>query len=185
MSTLDELINHRRDIALNIIKGFEQPVDETPVFSEKDFVKAQEDGLIEVFGVDAVSAFQRKIEKALLENPDANGLLEIEKAKRDLSKLLKVKKVDSRGRTTTVYVRATPGNVDQKKYASSGTGVQTKEGLTVPRNINHPQLGMLTHHKSESKEDGIHHHYKDESGARHTFVEDHKKEETQRKVNPN
>lgn len=126
MSTLDELINHRRDIALNIIKGFEQPVDETPVFSEKDFVKAQEDGLIEVFGVDAVSAFQRKIEKALLENPDANGLLEIEKAKRDLSKLVKVQKRDSKGRNMTYYVRAT----DKAKKDKEGGGklAQTEEG---------------------------------------------------------
>lgn len=106
MSTLDEFLNHKSIIALNIIKGFEQSVDKTPVFFEEDFIKAQKEGLIEVFEVDAVSAFSRKIEKALGENPDANMLLEIEKALRDLSKLVKVRKQDSKGRMMTYYVRA-------------------------------------------------------------------------------
>lgn len=126
MSPLDELIKHKNIIALNIIKGFEQSVDDTAIFSEQDFDKAQREGQIEVFEIEAISAFERKIQKALADNPDADGLLEIEKAQKDLSRLVKVKKQDSKGRMMTYYVRAT----DKAKQEKEGGEEAGKKPLT-------------------------------------------------------
>lgn len=130
-NTFEAIVQHRINIAQAIGNSFVTKGDGIPVYPEAEFQKAVDEGAIEVFTVENVSEFSRKIQKAeheLNENPSL--AVDIEKAKKDLAKLVKVKKQDSRGRMMTYYVRATASDADQKRFTSSGNSAQTKDGYT-------------------------------------------------------
>lgn len=162
-------LSHKKQIALNIIKSFvESKKDNIPVYSEAEFQKAQEEGLIEVFSVDAISACYRTVQR--MENTARTEIdfAEIEKAKKDLSKLVKVKKQDSRGRMITYYVRSSSKeNSNLKKPAKSEENMHDTglSGIHVPKQMTHAGLGELKHKRDEEGEGENHkHYYEDKDG---------------------
>ena len=188
MDTLQELKRQRGVVVRNILSNIQLPAsDGIPVYPEAEIEKAVSEGTVQVFTAENLSLFKINLQKA---EADANGdpdiLAEIQKARRDISKLVKVKKQDKRGKMTTVYVRAhasdkTGETIKMHPADSAGAVAQTKGGKDVPQTIEHRTLGKLSHHSSVTKEDGIHHHYHDKDGLRHTFVEDHDKKEEPKK----
>lgn len=156
MDTLQELTRRKGIIASNIVTRVQLPdmTEGLPVFHESEFEKAIAEGQIEAFTVENVSQFKRNLEKAIVDaNGDAALLGELEKAGRDLSKLVKVKKQDKRGKMTTVYVRQ---------------GEKAKEGVAAGKNPDasdsggEPKIGKISRSHAESNPDDAIHTYSKE-----------------------
>lgn len=164
MDNLQELKRQRGVIARNIVATIQLPAsDGLPVYPESDFEKAVNDGLIEVFEVEKVSLFVRNLQKAEVDaNGDITLLEEIEKARKDVSKLVKVKKQDKRGKMTTVYVRAgekaKEGESGKKSEAASGDGGEAKIGkISRSHAESNPDDAIHTYSKEIAHHSGMPH----------------------------
>jgi hypothetical protein len=157
MDTLQELTRRKGIIANNIVSRVHLPdmTEGLPVFHESEFQKAIAEGQIEAFTVENVSQFKRNLEKAIAEAGVNTALIEeLEKAGKDLSKLVKVKKQDKRGKMTTVYVRqgekAKEGG-DGKKSEASGEQktITHHEGGSTKIVSNGLDVGAVSAHTGE------------------------------------
>lgn len=125
MDNFEEIKRQKSVVVRNILSTIHLPgSDGIPVYSEADFDKAQKEGSIEVFEVEKVSQFKINLEKAIATaNGDPTLLGMIEKATKDISKLVKVKKQDSKGRMMTYYVKANKSDGDKVGKQMSATEV--------------------------------------------------------------
>jgi len=83
---------------------FEKFVEEfdAPHLTEQNFNKAIVDGLFnEVYDQAGITKYLQDLKKSIYENPDTD----IEKAKKDLNKLIKIYKVDSTGKRNAYWVK--------------------------------------------------------------------------------
>lgn len=156
MDTLQELTRRKGIIANNIVTRVQLPdmTERLPVFHESEFEKAIAEGQIEAFTVENVSQFKRNLEKAIADaNGDAALLGELEKAGKDLSKLVKVKKQDKRGKMTTVYVRqgqnAKEGGNEKKTEGGEAKTVTHHEGGSTKIVSNGLDVGAVSTHTGE------------------------------------
>lgn len=156
MDFLKELKRENSVVANNLRGILPPPSDGIPVYQEAEFVKASQEGLIEVYEVEKVSQFARNLEKAI---DDANGnedlLGQIEKAQKDLSKLVKVKKQDKNGKMTTVYVRA-------GEKAKEGAGAEKKSDSTESGDGGETKIGKISRSHAETDPDDAIHTYSKE-----------------------
>jgi len=104
MNKLQEIRANQIARENNISKGFNDELNENMVLSDESFEKAIKDGIIgEVYTEDQLNLFGVHLKKGIVNNILSSD--DIEKAKKDLSKLVKVTKVDKNGKKSVVWVK--------------------------------------------------------------------------------
>lgn len=154
----DHILESKNRINRNLNLVEPKKAENVPVISEEQFQKAFDSGEFIALEQKAFDQFLIDLQKAEYQyglTPNEVLRQNIEKAKKDISKLRKIQKQDSRGRNMTYYVKQ---NVESPKQKQTSDGDKDVEIRKIPKQgdkqeMIHEYGKEIAHHSGISHEE--------------------------------